>query len=112
MTRFASRMFQTWQFRVSHGELLVRSPKDANHSTNIDLMFAGVEYMDLPRHLGQLEVHEPDETDISFIRERLPKRGSSDKIFVLISNGRRYRIVAAGMKVSENELEIFDSPFR
>lgn len=107
----ASRMFQTWEFKVSHGQLLIRSPKDANHSTNIDLMFAGVEYMDLPRHLGQLEVHEPDETDISFSRERLPKRGSSDSIFVLMSDSRRYRIVAAGMKVSENELDIFDSPF-
>jgi hypothetical protein len=111
MTGFASRMFQTWLFGVGHGELLVRSPKGANHSTNIDLMFAGVEYMDLPRHLRQIEVHEPDETDISFIRERLPKQGSSDKIFVLISNDRRYRIVAAGMKVCENELGYFDNPF-
>jgi hypothetical protein len=33
-----------------------------------------------------------------------------DKIYVLISNGRRYRIVAAAIKVAENELEIFDSP--
>ena len=75
-------------------------------------MFAGVIYMDLPRHLGQIEIQQPDETDVSFIRERLPKQGSSDKIFVLISNGRRYRVIAAAMQVSENELEIFESPFK
>lgn len=111
MTRFPSRMFQTWQFRVSHGELLIRSPKGANHSTNIDLVFVGVEYMDLPRHLGEVEVHEPDEIDLSFIRERLRKQDSSDKIFVLTSDSRRYRVVAAALKISENELGIFESPF-
>ena len=96
---------------MSHGQLLVRSPKDANHSTNLDLMFSGVEYMDLPRHLGQIEVHEPDETDVLFIRERLAKQGGSDSIFVLISDSRRYRVVAAALKISENELDIFESPF-
>jgi hypothetical protein len=60
-------MFQRWEFQVSHGQLLIRSPKDANRSTNIDLIFSGVEYMDLPRHLGQLKVQHPDETDISFV---------------------------------------------
>lgn len=105
-------MFQTWEFKVSHGQLLIRSPKDANHSTNIDLMFSGVEYMDLPRHLGQLEVQQPDETDVSFIGERLAKQGSSDSIFVLTSDNRRYRVVAAALTVSENELDIFESPFR
>lgn len=112
MTSLASRMFQTWEFKVSHGQLLIRSPKDANHPTNIDLMFSGVEYMDLPRHLGQLEVQQPDETDVSFIGERLAKQGSSDSIFVLTSDNRRYRVVAAALTVSENELDIFESPFR
>lgn len=104
-------MFQTWEFKVSHGQLLIRSPRDTSYSTNVDLMFFGVEYMDLPRHLGQLEVQQPDETDISFIRERLAKLDSSDSIFVLISGSRRYRVVAAAMKIAENEREIFDTPF-
>ena len=111
MISLASRMFQTWEFKVSHGQLLIRSPKDANHSTNVDLIFSGVEYVDLPRHLGQLEVQHPDEADISFIGERLAKQGSSNSIFVLTSDSRRYHVVAAALTISENELDIFDSPF-
>jgi hypothetical protein len=49
---FDKRKFQFWQYRVSHGEVLVRSPKDAAHPRNVDLMFVGVEYVDLPRSPG------------------------------------------------------------
>ena len=104
-------MFQTWEFKVSHGHLLIRSPKTSEYPTNIDLMFAGVEYMDLPRHLPGLEVDEPNEIDVSVINERLGESISSDSIFVVISDSRRYRVVAAALKIFENELDIFDSPF-
>ena len=29
--KFGDRNFQFWHYRVSHGELLIRSPKDANN---------------------------------------------------------------------------------
>lgn len=74
-------------------------------------MFAGVEYMDLPRFLRGLEVDEPNDADVSIIGERLDTLGSSDRIFVIKSNNRRYHVVAAALKISENELAIFDSPF-
>ena len=105
-------MFQTWEFKVSHGHLLIRSPKTPECPTNIDLMFVAVEYIDLPRHLRGLEMEEPNEADISVIRERLGKPiGSEYSIFVIISDSRRYHVVAAALKISENELDIFDSPF-
>ena len=67
--------------------------------------------MDLPRFLRGLEVDEPNDADVSIIRERMDKPGSSDRIFVIRSNNRRYYVVAAGLQISENELDIFDSPF-
>ena len=108
---FTSRTFQTWVFIVSHGQLLIRSPKTSECPTNMDLMFLGVEYMDLPRFLRGFEVVEPNDADVSLIRERLDKLGSSDRIFVISSNNRRYHVVAAALQISENEREIFDSPF-
>lgn len=74
-------------------------------------MFVGVKYMDLPRFLRGLEVEEPNDADVSLIRERLDKLGSEDRIFVIISNNRRYHVVAAALQILENELDIFDSPF-
>jgi len=62
--------------------ILIRSPKTSECPTNIDLMFAAVEYRDLPRHLRGLEMDEPNEADISVIRERLGKSiGSEYSIF-------------------------------
>lgn len=104
-------MFQTWEYKVSHGHLLIRSPKTSECPTNIDLMFVDVVYMELPRFLRGVELEEASETDISIIRERLSKQDSSDSIFIIKSEGRRYRVVAAALKISENELDIFDSPF-
>lgn len=110
-TSFTSRTFQTWEFSVSHGQLLIRSPKSSDCPTNIDLIFAGVKYMDLPRILRGVEVDEPNAADASIIRERLDKQGTSDRIFVIKSNNRRYYVVAAALQIAENEFDIFDSPF-
>jgi hypothetical protein len=110
-TSFTLRIFQTWEFRVSHGQLLIRSPKTSDWPTNIDLIFAGVEYMDLPRFLRGVEVDEPNEADAAIMRERLDRQGTSDRIFVIKSNNRRYYVVAAALQISENEVDIFDSPF-
>jgi hypothetical protein len=33
------------------------------------------------------------------------------RVFVLISSGRRYRVVAVGCRVDTNDGDIFDSPF-
>jgi hypothetical protein len=42
---YLSRRFQLWEYRVSHGSLLVRSPKGPDATTNVDLVFDGVEYI-------------------------------------------------------------------
>ena len=109
---FPERKFQFWQYRVSHGELLVRSPKDAVHARNADLMFAGVEYVDLPRVIPDLEVDEPSDEDVARARERLGESVQRDHVIVLRSQGRRYIVVASAVKAVESDMDIFDSPFR
>jgi hypothetical protein len=97
---------------VSHGELLVRSPKDAEHPRNADLMFAGVEYVDLPRFLPDLELDDPDDHDLARAQERLGRPIARRDIVVLESQGRRFVVVAAAIRVVESEMGIFESPFR
>lgn len=111
-TTFDGRRFQFWQYRVSHGELLVRSPKDASHPRNVDLMFVGVEYVDLPRFLPDLEIDEPEEPDIARAQERVGKPVERQSVIVLMSQGRRHIVVAAAMKAVESDMDIFDSPFQ
>lgn len=105
---FTDRKFQLWEYMVSHGSLLLRSPKDLSHSMNIDLVFAGVEFVQLPRHLQGVELEEGTVEDCD-AASKLASR-PVDRVFILSSGGKRYMIAAAACKVEESERDIFDSP--
>ena len=110
---FPGRTFQFWMYRVSHGELLVRSPRSSEgHETNVDIAFVGTDYVELPHVFPDFEVEEaaaPD--DVAFAEERLGEGlGRSRKAFVFHCENRRYLVVAAWMRIRENTLDIFELP--
>lgn len=105
------RDFQVWLYRVTHGQLLIRSPKDERHARNADIMFVGVEYMDLPRHMKGVTLGVATEEDVLRADNRVGRDIGTDKVTVLISQGRRYLVVAAFCKLAESDMDIFDHPF-
>lgn len=110
--QFNGFVFQFWEYRVSHGQLLVRSPKSPTQASNVDIAFAGVEYVDLPRYLRELEIDEPEEADIAFAEHRLGRPIEAKAVFVLKVEGKRHIVVAAAVRVTESDMDIFESPFR
>ena len=110
--QFNGLVFQLWEYRVSHGQMLVRSPKSPTQEVNVDIAFAGVEYVDLPRYLRELEIDGPTEADVAFAVERLGKPVEAKAITVIKSNGKRHIVVAEAVKVTESDMDIFESPFR
>lgn len=111
-TNLSGRKFQFWQYRVSHGELLIRSPRVGDNERNIDLMFTDVVYTDLPRFFDALEVVEADPLDLARAEERLGKPVvHPERVFVLECQGRRYILVATWLKIAETDMDIFESPF-
>ena len=108
---FDKRDFQLWEYRVSHGSLLVRSPKAGSYKTNLDLVFSGVEYVASPRHLISLEIDEPTPDEVRHVRECIASNVHLEYVTILVAEGRRHFVVAAGLQVSENDMGIFDSPF-
>jgi hypothetical protein len=110
-TSFTERVFQLWEFKVSHGSLLIRSPKGPGIEQNIDLICVGVEYLAAPRHLGGLYVEEPTPEEIQGLSQLLGKEVQSSNVRVMVSGDRRFPIVAASFRISENNNDIFDSPF-
>lgn len=50
----SDRRFQVWRYIVSHKQLLLRSPKDNENSTRIDLLFKVVDLMNIPTSLKGL----------------------------------------------------------
>jgi hypothetical protein len=107
---FPDRRFQLWEYSVSHGSLLVRSPRGPRIDTNIDLVFVGVAFISAPRHLRGLELDHGNDDDIDRV---VAEVGEIDggHVFALRSAGRRHLVLAAACRVSENQGDIFDSPF-
>jgi hypothetical protein len=105
------RQFQLWEYHVSHGSLLIRSPAAPALARSIDLIFVGVEYLNAPRHLGEIAVSEATADEIQRLQEILQKRVVSSRVWALQSSRGRFLVVAAALKVQEHIGDIFDSPF-
>lgn len=108
---FPDRRFQLWEYRVSHGCLLVRSPRGPEINTNIDIIFVGVEFLSVPRLMRGLDLDLPDTVDMKRISAEVGFEGDPDKTFVLISGGHRNWVVASAFRMSEHDQDIFSSPF-
>ena len=103
------RCFRLWEYRVSHGSLLLRSPKDAMFATNIDVAFVGVEYLRMSTRLPGLRVVE---STFAHYEEELGGSGSlSGATFLLVSSAGSGLVVAAAYRVSEHDEEFLWSPF-
>lgn len=108
---YPDRLFQLWEYRVSHGGLMIRSPRGPNTSTNVDLIFDGVELLCCARILRGLELVRPEEGDVAKVYDFLGELAGSDGVFVFASEGVRHIVVASSFRVVEHEGDIFDSPF-
>jgi len=112
----SNRSFQVWEYQVSHGRLLIRSPQspgtldEPKQTTNVDLHFWGVDYFELPGILRGIEIAPPMEQDVKRIGAILRKRISSVNIVILRSGDQRFFVVADGFEITENQWDIFESP--
>jgi len=58
-----------------------------------------------------LDLAEATTEEIKNLSDLLGKEIQRSRVRVIISEGRRFPIVAASFKISENDGDIFDSPF-
>jgi hypothetical protein len=106
------RKFQLWEYHVSHGSLLIRSPAGPGQNTSIDIICVGVEYLAAPRHLGEISIAEATETELRQLESMLCKTLPSSRVWVIKNPCHRFILVAADLKIQEYQGDIFDSPFR
>jgi hypothetical protein len=114
----SDRTFKIWEYQISHGQLLIRSPRAPATSTspefltNVDLICLGLEYMAVPRIFNGLELLEPTSDEIQNIEDLLDRKIASENIKILVSGRKRFPIVASSVSFSENDWDIFESPFQ
>ncbi|MDD9266159.1 hypothetical protein ACFPES_03840 [Paenibacillus sp. GCM10023248] len=108
---FKNKKFQFWFYRVSHGELLIRSPKNKENQKNIDILFFDIRYIELPRVLDEIVLDDATNEEINYVNNKLGEHITDQKVTIIVSKGIRYLIVASFSKVKENELDLFEHPF-
>lgn len=77
---------------------------------NVDLVFVGVEFVSLPRMLHGLEVDLGSAADVAVAAETVPLV-DPEQVFAVVSQRCCHLAVAAACRVTENDHDIFDSPF-
>lgn len=105
---FSDRKFKFWFYQVSHNEAIIRSPKtdlDKSYDTNIDIYLGDIEYIEMPCLLSGLQIDKATEEDRMYLSQKLGKDISMKKIVVLLSEGKRYYVIASIVKVMENDLD-------
>ena len=112
----SSRIFKVWEYQVSHGQLLIRSPiapatpSAPEQVTNVDIVFHGVDYMALPRLMRGVAILEPTLDELSSLEVTLGCSIEKENLIIVHSGGQRFPIVASGISVNENTWDIFESP--
>lgn len=107
----SERRFQLWEYRVSHGSLLIRSPRAPGFDENVDVTFVGVEYLAAPRSFNGLQIELGDECDARRVASTAGRDLESLRVFKLTSNGVCHFVVALSCRVGRNSNDIFWSPF-
>ena len=106
------RKFKLWEYKVNHALMLIRSPRPKLGMTNLDIIFYGVEYVEIVQLLGNgLRFVEPTESETAKVKERLGSRLRPGwaKLFALKSGNQRYLVAASEVQVVENQLDIDES---
>jgi hypothetical protein len=92
------RKFQLWEYHVSHGSLLIRSPAEPGAETSVDIVCVGVEYLAAPRHLGEITVCPPTEAEVERLENVLQKKLSPPlHVWVLERVSERFLLVGVAL---------------
>lgn len=104
------RELRLWEYAVSLRQLLLRSPKlESGYANNLDVIFVGVRYMEIPVTFKGLTITSGTPIHRRKVEQLLGKAVPLTHIFLLESQSRTHLIVAGMMRVEENLLDIRES---
>jgi hypothetical protein len=99
---FGPRQFTIWSYEIGHGQLLLRAPKYGIHSTQIDVGFKGVKFIQLPAHFPGLSISEASADALGITLP--PPHYTRDSYFLsLKGEGWSGAVVTLNMGIIEEE---------
>lgn len=110
---FADRVFNLAFYQSSHKEMIIRSYKNDAYgsvNSNIDIYVGDISYIELPIFFDSLKLKRASAIDLVYLKRKCGHAVNRDNVLVLVSNNRKYYIVASLFSVVENELEATEMP--
>lgn len=106
---FSNRYFKLLFYQLSHREIIIRSHKTDNNNT-IDIYLGNVTYMEIPSDLNGIIFIRPSEEDIRYLKSKNIKEFTEDDVLVIMSNKKKYYIVASVISIIESDLSYMELP--
>ena len=101
----SDRIFRMTDYRIGLHHLLLRSRIGIGGEQNVDLIFAGIEYLELPLLLHGIRIsRSQDDRAISLEQRAAVDTHYGERMFVLESGGRDFYIVASAHWILINTL--------
>jgi hypothetical protein len=102
----SDRYFTVSDYLASHGQLLVRSPRDDDNSKTIDVIFFGVRYLQLPTWLMGISISAIPDGQSRIRYDSVSGIVAGDNhVFEVLTCGESFYIVGSHFRVYENDLE-------
>jgi hypothetical protein len=108
----SDRHFSLFDYHISHSQLLLRSSKTEKHSSNIDIIIFGVNYIQMFTFTRGIVLETMELSDVSRLNSKLISHHFSketDQIYQLQSSGESFYIVGAHCRVYENDLDLSET---
>jgi hypothetical protein len=108
----SDRYFTLYDIVVSHGQLLLRSQKTDELTSNIDIIFFDTTFIQSFSRLKGVQIKRVKNDDVSIINYGTVKKYLSydnNYLFEIESNDEKYYIAASFVKVFENQLDFAES---
>ena len=102
----SERYFTVFDFKISHGQLLLRSSKDDENNKNIDIIFFGSRYIQLFTSFYGISIRtvEKNKNQISYNSVETFLNHDVNYLFEIETKDEKFYIGASYFKVYEYEL--------
>jgi hypothetical protein len=100
----SQRVFQLWKYHVSHRQLLLVSNPRENFVTRVELLFFGVQLINLKTKFNSLVVSEAnsEQTGQVLLDAGFKQSAMEGKVFLLASEEFAGYVIALGFRQSED----------
>jgi hypothetical protein len=108
----SDRTFRLWDTIISQQRLLLRSPKSEKIQRNLDVMFFGIKYLQIPTSFEGIKIDTPNQEQLMEVRQFYLESFGDDELQVIFSKGKSFYIVSYGYVAKETEFDLFQSELR